>query len=130
LYPGCNSSSSTDTLTNVSDNIKQGIADSAVIEFEEVNHDFGKVSEGEIVGWYFNFKNTGKTDLVIKKADASCGCTVSEFIKEPVKPGGEGYIKVWFNSSGRRGLQYKSVYIKTNSAGGTVKLSLSADVVN
>lgn len=85
------------------------------ITFEKEMHDFGQITEGEIIIYAFKFKNTGRTDLVISNADATCGCTVPKWPKEPVPPGKEGIIEVSFNSTGRVGYQEKTVRIVANT---------------
>lgn len=102
----------------------------AEIQFDQESHDFGKVNEGEHVGWYFYFTNKGNTDLLIVNAHASCGCTVPEYDKKPVAPGERGFVKVIFDTFGYSGIQYKSVSIESNAKNNTVKLSLSADIIN
>ena len=60
----------------------------AEITFEKVSHDFGTFSEdAPVVHCTFKFTNTGDALLVIHQAIASCGCTVPEYPKEPIKPG-------------------------------------------
>lgn len=86
-----------------------------VIKFDQDTHDFGTVHEGEIVTYDFTFTNTGNAPLLIADAQASCGCTVPEWPKEPVKPGQKGTLKVSFNSAGKEGAQDKSISIKANT---------------
>ena len=45
------------------------------IAFEETVHEYGTIKQGEVVKHDFKFTNTGNAPLVIKKVDASCGCT-------------------------------------------------------
>lgn len=85
------------------------------MKFEETKFDFGKITQGEIVSHEFEFTNTGDGDLVISEAHASCGCTVPEFPKEPVKPGEKSHILVKFNSTGKEGHEEKSVEITANT---------------
>lgn len=88
----------------------------AVMTFEKQTHDFGNVTEGEVVEYSFKFTNTGEKDLLINKAEASCGCTVPEWPKEPIKPGESGYMKVKFDSKGRpEGYTEKELYIQANT---------------
>ena len=47
----------------------------AVMVFEQMNHDFGTVTEGEKVIYSFKFTNTGKVDLHLTSVGTSCGCT-------------------------------------------------------
>lgn len=76
---------------------------------------FDTINEGDKVERDFRFKNTGNKDLVIVRAYGSCGCTVPEYPKEPVKPGAEGKIHVTFNSAGKHDEQSKSVTLVCNT---------------
>ncbi|MDP2060700.1 MAG: DUF1573 domain-containing protein, partial [Flavobacteriaceae bacterium] len=53
--------------------------ESPVMTFDRVEHDFGTISEGDVVKTIFTFTNTGKTPLIIAQAQGSCGCTVPSF---------------------------------------------------
>jgi hypothetical protein len=78
-------------------------------------HDFGNITEGEVVEHTFIFKNTGEAPLIIEKAQASCGCTVPSWTKEPVAPGATGEIQVKFDSKGKPNVQNKTVTITANT---------------
>ena len=71
------------------------------IAFEESEHNFGEITEGDKVTYMFKFKNTGDEPLVISKAQGSCGCTVPDWPREPIPVGGEGEIKVQYDSRGK-----------------------------
>lgn len=85
------------------------------IEFEKDFHDFGKIIQGEKVTFAFKFKNTGKSLLLISSVSTSCGCTVSDYPKEPIMSGGSGKIDVSFDSEGKRGPQNKTITIFANT---------------
>jgi hypothetical protein len=87
----------------------------AKIEFEEEVFDFGTLVEGESVEHIFKFKNVGQNPLIISHSQGSCGCTVPEWPSEPIAPGGEGEIKVKFNSKGKQGEQDKTVTVSANT---------------
>ena len=87
----------------------------AKIEFEKKIHDFGRISEGEIVSYTFLYENTGTSNLIITDVKTSCGCTTPGWDNEPVMPGGKGKIEISFDSSGRTGNQYKEITVFTNS---------------
>ena len=89
--------------------------DAAKIEFEEEVFDFGEIMEGDVVEHVFKFSNTGKNPLIINHAQGSCGCTVPEWPREPIAPGGSGEIKIKFNSKGKQGEQNKTVTISANT---------------
>ncbi len=96
--------------------------------FEETVHDFGNMIKGEVVHYSFNFKNAGKSDLLISHVSTSCGCTVSEYPHKPLKPGEKGTIAVTFNSKNKRGFQNKSIIILANTKPNRTVLHIKADV--
>ena len=85
------------------------------IQYENPVYDYGTVDEGEIVKHIYKFKNTGGEPLVISNCKGSCGCTVPTWPKEPIPAGGEGEIKVEFNSKGKPGPQSKRVTVTANT---------------
>ena len=96
----------------------------SAISFEQDTFNFGTVIEGERVSHAFVFTNTGKNDLVISKAIGSCGCTVPEWPKEPIRPGAKGKIDVVFNSDRRVGKANKAVTVYANTEPATSKVTL------
>ena len=98
------------------------------IKFDKTEHDFGTISEGDVVETVFTFTNTGKSELIIASAKGSCGCTVPEWPKEPILPGEEGQILVKFNSTSRTNLQQKQVTLVTNTETGKEILTIKAQV--
>lgn len=88
---------------------------SAIIEFDKSVFDFGTITEGDIINGIFKITNAGKVDLLILSAKASCGCTVPQWPKEPIKPGETAELKFSFNSRGRVGNNNKSITLKTNT---------------
>ena len=109
---------------------KENMGDLPKFQFETDIHDFGKAIEGEKLSYSFKFKNIGKTDLVIASANASCGCTVPEFPKEPVHPGKEGVITVTFNTAGKNGFQHKTVTVVANTQPSNYVLNIKAIVTS
>ncbi len=99
-----------------------------VMEFEKREHNFGLIKEGTKVYYIFNFRNTGNSNLIISNATASCGCTIPEYPKKPIKVGETGKIKVSFNTTGKSGNQQKTVNITTNTAAGKELLTIRAFV--
>lgn len=100
----------------------------ATMDFADTLHDFGHMKEGEVAEYDFSFKNNGKQPLLISKATGSCGCTVPDYPREPIVPGGTGVVKVKFNSAGKYGFQDKSVTLLTNSTHGMHTLYIKAEV--
>jgi hypothetical protein len=102
--------------------------ESPIINFDRSEHDFGTINEGDVVETTFEFKNTGKKELIIYSAKATCGCTVPEYPKEPILPGESGTIRVKFNSSGKPNNQMKEVTLTTNTFNGVEKVLIKAQV--
>jgi len=98
------------------------------IQFEKQHHDFGKVAEGEVYKYKYKFKNTGTVPLKIQSSKGSCGCTTSDWSKEPVPPGGEGYVEAQFDSKGRPGTNNKHVTVICNTNPKQHKLTFTAEV--
>jgi len=104
-------------------------ADLPEITFDKLEHDFGRIMQGEKVGYVFRYTNTGSSNLIVRKANASCGCTVPKFSKEPVPPSGAGTLEVIFDSSGRRGLQSKTITINSNAMNNVMVLTVKAEII-
>lgn len=118
IMASCNNQGKEETKENSSAPITAGEnkGELPVITFENGVHDFGKIVEGEVVEYSFKFTNTGKGSLLIRTASATCGCTIPEWPKEPIKPGESGYMKVVFNSKGKQeGFTEKEITIEANT---------------
>ena len=90
-----------------------------------VEHDFGSVAQGQNVEYSFKFRNTGKTDLIVRNTKASCGCTAVAPTNNVIKPGETGEIKATFHTDGRSGPQSKAITVTVNDPNSpTVKLYL------
>lgn len=71
--------------------------DIAKIQVETI--DLGKIPQGVPAVSTFIVKNIGKTDLIIESANPTCGCTVGDYTKSPIKPGQTGKITATFNAA-------------------------------
>lgn len=99
------------------------------ISFNVLEHDFGKVEEGEKVAFIFSFENKGPGNLVIASASTSCGCTVPKYDKRPIPPGEGGSLEVVFNTSGYSGMQTKTITVNSNSKTPVTVLKIIAYVI-
>ena len=102
----------------------------AEIKFDKLTHDFGTFSEkNPVVTCVFTYTNVGEEPLIINQAIASCGCTVPEYTKTPVKPGEKGEIKVTYNGTGKfPGHFKKSITVRTNGAVEMTRLYIEGDM--
>jgi hypothetical protein len=99
------------------------------IIFREYQHNFGKVAEGEKVSCNFTFDNKGTENLIISSATTTCGCTVSKYDKKPIIPGASGNLEVVFDTSGRSGMQTKTITVKSNASKPVVLIKITAEVI-
>lgn len=88
----------------------------AKISFDKLTNDLGTFSEANPVQkCTFTFTNTGDKPLIINQAVASCGCTVPQYTKSPIKPGEKGTITVTYNGKGKFPGHFKKIVtIRTN----------------
>ena len=85
------------------------------IKFEEISFDFGEIQEGTYAKHVFSFTNIGDKPLLLKEVKPACGCTASEWTREPVLPGESGKVTAVFNSRGYGGRSFhKSITVTTN----------------
>lgn len=101
----------------------------AMIYLPEVQHDFGKVKEGEVVTYSFTFQNKGKLPLEIKNIQTSCGCTAAVVDQKNLNPGESSTIKVNLDTKNRQGRMTRTVTIVSNDMEQPNKvITISADV--
>ena len=94
------------------DGIKKG-TNTPAIKFEHLEHDFGKVLQGEQVSHTFKFKNVGDAPLIISSIEKTCGCTTPDFSSKPHK-----------------GFQNKRLIVKANTNPSETILRIKAQVEN
>jgi len=98
------------------------------MSFKNTEHDFGDIVENQVVETTYEFVNTGKADLLISDCKASCGCTVPDWPKTPIRPGKSGVIRVKFDSAGKSGVNNKVVTVVANTKTGSSELKFRANV--
>jgi hypothetical protein len=84
-------------------------------KFESEVHDFGNIVIGKPVVYTFNFTNIGDAPIIISKVETTCGCTVPEYSKVPVKSGEKGFVKVTLTPSGAAVPVVKSITLTSNA---------------
>ena len=99
------------------------------LEFTVKSNDFGDIEQGDIVNYVFEFKNTGDAPLVLSNVRTTCGCTASEWQREPIAAGESSKIKVTFNSRGKIGRQNKVITIMSNASNSTERVSIITNVL-
>ncbi len=98
--------------------------------FDYKTYDFGVVDHGDTVSHKFYFVNNGDAPAIISEASSSCGCTVPEYPKKPIKPGQRAFIQAVFATKGKLNTQKKSITIKANTEPNYTTLYLTGEVYN
>ena len=94
----------------------------------QTTYDFGKITVNKPVTHEFRFTNSGDAPLVITSVQAACGCTVTDYSKEPIAPGSEGYVKATYNAA-KIGMFSKAITVNANADESVVQLTIRGEVV-
>lgn len=92
-----------------------GFLNAQEIEISESNVDLGTIKYGGKAITTVLIKNTGNKDLVISKAEASCGCTVPKWPTAPIKPGDSAEMTVEYTTTKKSGPFNKTVTLVSNA---------------
>lgn len=74
-------------------------ATQAEFKFNEEKHDFGKIPSGTPVTTVFTYTNVGVEPLILTEVKPTCGCTIADYTKTPVKKGETGKITITYNAA-------------------------------
>lgn len=107
----------------------QGNKGAAEITFEKTIYDYGTIKKGGDGNCEFVLKNTGKSPLIITNCSSSCGCTVPQCSKEPIKKGEKRTILIKYNTK-RLGSFTKTITVYSNAKNSPTKLTIKGKVVS
>lgn len=96
-------------------------------KFEKETHDFGTIPFNKPASYEFVFTNVGDVPVIISEVAPSCGCSVADFSKTPIKPGDSGKIKVTYNAA-TKGPFTKSFTVKSNTKTPVKTLTVKGNV--
>lgn len=99
------------------------------ISFVEDAHDFGDIEQGDQVEYTFEFENTGDAPIIISNVQTTCGCTATNWPKEPIAPGAKSSITAKFNSAGKVGRQNKVITILSNAANNPERVRIVTNIL-
>lgn len=99
------------------------------ITFEEKVFDFGDIYQGDQVKHLFTFENSGDAPLIITNVQTTCGCTATDWPRDPIPPGNSGSLTVKFNSTGKMGRQNKIVTIVSNAVTPLNQVKITTNVL-
>jgi hypothetical protein len=94
-------------------------------------HDFGQVTQGQVVSTEIAMRNAGSGDLTIEAVSTSCGCTTAQIQPGVIPAGGEGKLIIRYDSGAHpdSGRVRRHIYIASNDpAKKEVEVIITADV--
>jgi len=100
----------------------------SAVTWKSESIDLGEISQNKPKAIEFEFKNTGKTAVVISEVKASCGCTATDYTKTPVKPGETAKVTATYNAA-NKGAFAKTVTVTTNAETAPKVLSFKGTVI-
>ena len=101
-----------------------------MLVFDREIHEFGKITEGDVVKHTFRFVNKGPGPVKLKEIRLSCGCTTAQTVLKEYAPGEEGELEIRLDTAGKRGFILKSIEVyMENAVKEKIELAMTAELV-
>ncbi|HJV19555.1 MAG TPA: DUF1573 domain-containing protein [Sediminibacterium sp.] len=100
------------------------------ISYTDTVVNFGSINMGEQAQIKFEFTNTGNQPLFLTNVRPGCGCTVAEYTRGAIPPGGKGSVIAAFDSNkAHPGSVSKSISVTSNTSNGSIHtLSFNGEI--
>ena len=92
-------------------------------EFGGANKELGSHNVGDSLSIAYTINNTGDNNLLIKRVEPGCSCTVGTFTEEPIEPGKSGEIMLNYNVVLENDSFQKTAEVYANVEGGMFEIS-------
>ena len=102
------------------------VDDMAKFTTETIN--LGKIKQGVPTKGVFTVTNVSNQPLIIEQANPTCGCTISDYTKEPIAAGKSGVINATYNAA-NLGHFDKHLTVKFAGIDEMKSITLTGDVV-
>lgn len=103
-------------------------ATASSIAWKSESIDVGTIPQNTPKPIVFEFKNTGKTAVIVTNVQGSCGCTATDYTKTPIAPGKSGIVTATYNAA-NVGAFTKTVSVTTNVETTAKVLTIKGTVV-
>jgi hypothetical protein len=107
---------------------ENAVITASVIVWKAETVDVGEIPQGIPKTIVYEFKNTGKAAVVITNVQGSCGCTATDYTKEPILPGKSAKVTATYNAA-NKGAFAKTVTVTTNAEQTPKVLTLKGTVI-
>lgn len=98
------------------------------MDVESTTHNFGKIPQSIPAKYKFTISNSGNEPLIIQNVQKTCGCTVTDWTKDPIMPGESGYVTAQYNAA-RMGSFKKPITVISNATNSPLRLHFKGEVV-
>lgn len=86
----------------------------AAISWKADSIDVGEIPQGTPKVINYEFTNNTDKSVVITNVQGSCGCTATDYTKEPIAPGKTANVKATYNAA-NKGVFTKTVTVTTSA---------------
>ncbi|MEO8237741.1 MAG: DUF1573 domain-containing protein [Flavobacterium sp.] len=100
----------------------------SVIVWKAESIDVGEIPQGTPKAIVYEFKNTGKATVIITNVQGSCGCTATDYTKEPILSGKSAKVTATYNAANKGGFT-KTVTVTTSAETTPKILTLKGTVI-
>ncbi|MDO9373936.1 MAG: DUF1573 domain-containing protein [Bacteroidota bacterium] len=100
-----------------------------IAKFTSETINLGKIKQGVPTKGVFTVTNVGSQALIIEQANPTCGCTISDYTKEPIAAGKTGVINATYNAA-NVGHFDKHLTVKFAGIDEMKSITLTGDVVS
>jgi hypothetical protein len=116
----CNNTSNASTAPA---NVGEDSGSFTQVQWIDSSINFGTVTKGEKVHINYKCKNVGSKPMFIYYVRPGCGCTVADYTKAAIPPGGTGEVNAEYDSNhGIAGEVRKSITVQTNTTNASPRL--------
>jgi hypothetical protein len=78
----------------------QAITIASVAKFKSDTVNLGQIEQSHPTKGTFYITNISNTPIIIEQANPTCGCTISDYTKTPIRPDSVGVINATHNAAG------------------------------
>ena len=100
-----------------------------IAKFASETINLGKIKQGVPVKAVFTVTNISNQPLIIEQANPTCGCTISDYTKEPIAAGKTGVINATYNAANLNHFD-KHLTVKFAGIDEMKSITISGDVVS
>lgn len=99
-----------------------------VISWKSDSINVGEIPMGVPKEFTFEFTNNTDKPVLVTNVKASCGCTATEYSKEPIASGKKGFVKATYNAA-HAGAFTKTVTVTSSDSETPKKLTIKGTVL-